>query len=54
MAVRKSVEETKGKSVYMAGCAIILHYFVLEYIPDYGTDSISVVSPRMLSPNSRA
>lgn len=40
--------ELKSKSVYMAGCALILHYFVVEHIPAFRTDLISVVSPRML------
>lgn len=30
--------ETKSKSLYMMWCALILHYFALEYILAYGID----------------
>lgn len=43
-----SSEETKSKLVYKVRCALILYYFVLEYIHDSGTDLLSIVSPRML------
>lgn len=40
--------ESKGKLVFMQGCALILYYFVVEHIPASEIDLVSVVSPRML------
>lgn len=44
----RSQGESKGKLVYMQGCALILHYVALEHIPASGVDLVSVVSLRML------
>lgn len=41
-------EESKNKEVYLRGCTVSLHYFVLKHLPDCETDLFSVVSPRML------
>lgn len=46
MAIKSG--ESQSKAVYLEGCVLLLHYFVLEHIPNCGTELISVVSPRML------
>lgn len=43
--ISKDGGESKRKSLYMTGCALILHYFSLERIPTSRTDLISVVNP---------
>lgn len=42
------VWQKKLKLLYLVGLALILHLFVVEHIPAFGTNLIGVVSSRML------
>lgn len=51
MAIRKSVPgygEDEVQWVYMMGCALILHFVVVEHIPVPRTDLVAVILLRML------
>lgn len=47
-SIGKDDGESKGKAVYMQGCALILRYFVFEHIPVSRIDLITVITLRML------
>lgn len=39
----------KSKRVYMEGCVLILHFFIVENIPSPRSDLITFTSPKMLT-----
>lgn len=48
-APNKNVRGTKSKMVNIKGCALILHFFIVEHIPRFGPDLMVITNPRMLN-----
>lgn len=47
-SIGKNGGESKNKTLYLEGCALVPHYFVHEHILDSKINLISIVVPRML------